>query len=225
MINLRKQKGIFISVEGPEFSGKTMLIKNLQVSGLPFDIKTTREPGGTERGQILRGWVTNPIGAFANNQNLRAMGFAMDRAMHIHDLILPNLQEGKVVITDRYIDSSFVLQGLIQGLPIEEIKYTNCYANSITDISYILPEKTIFVDITEEEAIVRSKSRAEGNLMDEEFMPRFKEIRNAYLELARKDPKRYIILNGVGSFEEVQERFNSVILEIIQEHRPELIER
>ncbi len=223
MINLKNEEGIFISVEGPEFSGKSTFINNLSQSTLPFDVRTTREPGGTDRGAILRGWVTNPTGAFADNHNLRAMGFAMDRAIHIHEVILPALKEGKVVVSDRYIDSSFVLQGLIQGTPIEEIKYTNGYANRVTNIDDIMPTKTIFVDITEQDAIERSKTRGTGNLMDDEFMPRFTEIRNGYLELARKDPNRYVILDGRGTIEEVQKRFNETIVEIVSEYRPNLI--
>src|SRR5690606_7615440 len=109
---------VFLSVEGPEFSGKSTLINNFKEQFSNMNLIITKEPGGTTRGRILREWVTNPTGAFENNTNLRAMGFAMDRALHIHEIIAPSLKEGKIVITDRYIDSSYVLQGIIQNVQL-----------------------------------------------------------------------------------------------------------
>lgn len=221
-INLRNMKGILISVEGPEFSGKTSIIKEFSKDST-LNLLTTFEPGATERGKILREWVTNPIGAFKDNQNLRAMGFAMDRAVHIFERIIPALEEGKVVITDRYIDSSYVLQGIIQNKPLTEIDYFNCTANSITNIQNILPLKTIYIDITEEVALERFKKRGNANLMDIEFMERFNDIRNAYLEIARKSPDRYIILNGNDTLENIQNRFSTIVKNVIKEYKPELI--
>lgn len=223
-LNLRNLPGVFISVEGPEFSGKTTYIKNCKET-LNLNIKTTREPGATERGKILRDWVTNPIGAFSNNQNLRAMGFAMDRALHIHEVIKPSLEEGLVLITDRYIDSSYVLQGLIQGQPIEEINYVNGYANEVTDINNILPHKTIYVDISQETANERRKMRGDSNLMDIEFMEKFNQIRYSYLDLAKANKDRYIVIDGNGTIEEVTKVFNETILNIVQEIRPNLLNK
>jgi dTMP kinase len=222
MINLSELPGLFLSIEGPEYSGKTTLLENF-VKTTKLDIVTTREPGGTTNAEVIRGMLVNPTGALMHNQQLRAMLFAVARAFHVYDFIMKELENEKIVITDRYIDSSYVLQGIIQNKSLEEINFFNCQANNIgIDINNILPIKTIYIDIVEQTAIERSSKRGIQNLMDEEFAKRFNDIRNGYLELARKNPQRYIVLDGNKSENELLEDFTSTINSIISEFRPKL---
>lgn len=217
-LNFKNLEGIFISVEGNEYSGKSTLVRNAkeQLSFKNIETFITKEPGATERGSILREWVTNPTGAFAENHHLRAMGFAMDRAIHVHEFIYPHLKEGNLVISDRYIDSSYVLQGILQGRTIKEINFFNEKANNISNIRNIYPYKTIFINTNEDTAIKRSKKRIESNLMDTEFMKKFQEIKNAYLYLAELFPDRFIIIDGNAEQEVVQGIFNQTIIDIVQ---------
>lgn len=215
-MDFSKESGTFITVEGPEFSGKTTAVQSFyQKYKNLMSLQVTREPGGTDKGNVIRNWVTNLEGPFKTNQKLSTMGFAMDRAFHIHDVILPALKNGDLVISDRYIDSSFVLQGMIGDiktqLGVENIMEINKLANNVSNIKNILPFKTILFDVSEETALERLKERGNSNQMDIEFMDKFTEIREAYLHLAEHYSERYIILDANGTKEETFAKFEEIL--------------
>ena len=195
-------RGKFITFEGIDGSGKTtqlrMLASDLRVKGA--NVITTMEPGGTPLGRRLRG-------AFLETEeNVSPLAelllFAADRAQHVELLIKPSLEEGKIVISDRYADATFAYQGAGRGFP-------ETLVNQIIKIATggLKPDLTLFFDVAVERALSRTHSRdAAGekkNRMDLETTDFYNRVREGYLKTAAKEKKRFRIIDGNKSVSEV----------------------
>ncbi len=175
-----------------------MLADVLRSSGL--DVITTREPGGTTLGKHLREAFLETTETVAPMAELLA--FAADRAQHVEYLIKPAVAKGKIVISDRYADATFAYQGAGRGFAEDKVNQVIALA---TD--GLKPDLTLFFDISVETATarmhVRDESQAKKNRMDEETAEFYKRVRKAYLGIAGREPKRFLIVDANGTIDEI----------------------
>ncbi len=202
---------LFVTIEGPEGSGKTsaMRIVKEKLENVGYSVVTTREPGGTEIGEQIRNVILDPKNTEMDSRT-EALLYAASRRQHLIEKIWPSLKEGKIVFCDRYLDSSLAYQGIARGLGVEQILEVNSYATEGT-----FPDLTVLFDIDPLlglERINKNKNR-EVNRLDMEKISFHKQVRNGYLELSRRFPDRYFVVDASLPLEEV----SSVVFEKITE--------
>lgn len=193
--------GLFVTFEGCEGSGKTtqveMLAAYLRAAG--HDVMVTREPGGTAVGERIRELLLAPEhdGMTARTE---ALLFAADRAQKVDELIRPALLEGKVVLSDRYVDSSLAYQGVGRGLGAAAVRDLNEWATNA-----LAPDLTFYLDVPYEVALARMAGRPEDRIErePEQFHAR---VRKAYLALAERYASRMVQLDATDTPEAVSER-------------------
>ena len=192
---------MFITLEGPECSGKTTAVeaavKALEAKG--YQIVRTREPGGTPIAEQIRNVILDKANTKMDPRT-EALLYAASRRQHLVEKVWPALKEGKIVICDRYLDSSLAYQGGARGLGVENILNVNMFATENT-----FPDLTLLFDITPEEGLKRISANAdrEVNRLDLEKLEFHHKVRNTFLELAKRYPERYVIIDASKSREEV----------------------
>ena len=187
-----------------------MLAYELADRGL--DLVTTCEPGGTPLGRMLRQAFLESAENVVPMAEL--LSFAADRAQHVEALIRPALTAGKIVISDRYADATFAYQGAGRGFPIEKVEQVIELATG-----GLKPDLTLFFDITVGEAIRRMSDRDEAhtkkNRMDEETAEFYSQVRDAYLGIAEREPRRFHIIDGAKSAEEIHQQVIDEVLKAL----------
>lgn len=189
-------KGFFITIEGGEGSGKGTVISKLKEKYPEFVF--TREPGGTKISEQIREIIVGK-----DNTELvpeaEALLFAAARAQHMYEKIIPALEDGKVVVSDRFIDSNFAYQGFARGLGMHRIMQANELA-----VGNHMPNMTIYLDIEPEIAFKRiAENNRETNRLDLESMEFHKKVRAGYFAVAEMHQKRYRIVNANQTPEKV----------------------
>ena len=185
---------MFITIEGPEGSGKTTatnrVVEELIKRG--YDVVRTREPGGTPIAEQIRNVILDKQNT-AMDPRAEALLYAAARRQHLVEKIWPATKEGKLVICDRYIDSSLAYQGGARGLGIQEIIDINMFA---TDNTW--PDLTILFDIEPEIGLARIAKNVdrEVNRLDLEKIEFHKKVRETFLLLAEKQPERFIVIDA-----------------------------
>lgn len=201
---------MFITLEGPEGSGKTTAVeaavKALEAKG--YQIVRTREPGGTPIAEQIRNVILDKANTNMDPRT-EALLYAASRRQHLVEKVWPALKEGKIVICDRYLDSSLAYQGGARGLGVENILNVNMFATENT-----FPDLTLLFDITPEEGLKRISANAdrEVNRLDLEKLEFHHKVRNTFLELAKRYPERYVIIDASKSREEVADATLEAIL-------------
>jgi len=194
---------MFITLEGPEGSGKTTAVEYAvnHLIEMGYEIVRTREPGGTPIAEQIRNVILDK-GNTAMDSRTEALLYAASRRQHLVEKVWPALKEGKIVICDRYLDSSLAYQGGARGLGIDEVLNINLFATENT-----WPDLTLLFDIKPEIGLARiaSNSDREVNRLDLEKLDFHNLVRNTFLELAKRYPDRYVIINASKSREEVAE--------------------
>jgi len=194
-------KGYFITFEGTDGSGKTSVIKEVEkhFKSLGYQVLVTREPGGIRISEKIRDVL---LGREYPEMDPRteALLFAASRRQHLVEKILPALESNKIVLCDRYVDSSLVYQGIARGLGIDEVFEINQFA-----IENHLPDLTIFVDVTPEVALARvfSNENREVNRLDLETKKFHDMTYHGYQTLLMKFPNRIIAINGNDTIQNV----------------------
>jgi dTMP kinase len=194
--------GKFITFEGIDGSGKSTQLKMLDpvLRSKGVDLIITREPGGTALGRALREAFLETTEQVAPMAEL--LSFAADRAQHVEFLIKPAVATGRVVISDRYADATFAYQGAGRGFPEDKVLQVIELATG-----GLKPDLTLFFDIEVTEAINRMAARDEAdtkrNRMDDETAEFYTRVRNSYLDIAKREPERFKVLNASGSIEEI----------------------
>lgn len=192
---------MFITLEGPEGSGKTTAVEYAvnKLKEMGYEIVRTREPGGTPIAEEIRNVILDK-----NNTKMdprtEALLYAASRRQHLVEKVWPSLKEGKIVICDRYLDSSLAYQGGARGLGIDEVLNINLFATENT-----WPDLTLLFDIAPEEGLKRIASNAnrEVNRLDLEKLEFHHKVRESFLLLAKRYPDRYIIIDASKDREEV----------------------
>lgn len=189
MINL------FITFEGIDGSGKSLMIKLTaeKLCERGFDVLTTREPGGSNMGQSIRKMILDsPPGQM--DKRTETLLFAADRSLHVSTVIKPALANNQIVISDRYIDSSFAYQGSGRELSSEDIRSINLFA-----IDGLLPDLTFLLDLPVEHAFARIRRKRDR--MEQEDMDFFRRTAAAYRELASAEPQRFVVIDATQNIE------------------------
>lgn len=200
-------KGFFIVFEGIDGVGKTtqvqLLADALVRQGYPVTV--TREPGGTGVGERIRTLLLDPAIA-GLHPVAEALFYAGVRAEHVARKIRPALASGQVVISDRFIDSSLAYQGYGRGLNLELLHRVNELSTG-----GLVPELTLLLDMPEEEALTRLSGAADR--IEQENLAFFARVRWGYLQLAGKEPNRYLILDGRLTYKELHRRILNAVEE------------
>ena len=201
---------MFITIEGPEGSGKTTAVdtavKELEKMG--YQIVRTREPGGTPIAEQIRNVILDKNNV-AMDQRTEALLYAASRRQHLVEKVWPALKEGKIVICDRYLDSSLAYQGGARGLGIDNILSVNNFATEGT-----FPDLTLLFDLQPELGLARiaANSNREVNRLDLEKLDFHRKVRETFLELARRYPERFVVIDASQSKEEVAKKTLEVML-------------
>jgi dTMP kinase len=193
--------GLFISFEGIDGVGKSTQADLLEewLISQNKDVIRTLEPGGTDVGVEIRKILLHHKGDLA--PRAEAALFAADRAHHVASKIRPALESGKIVITDRYFDSSVAYQGAGRDLSRTEVRDLSLWA-----VGGLLPDLTVLLDLPAEQASARrSTSGTEPDRLEKEKADFFETVRSAYLDLAKAEPQRFLVVDASVSVEQMQE--------------------
>ena len=201
---------MFITLEGPEGSGKTTAVNAAvrELEKLGYSIVRTREPGGTPIAEQIRNVILDKANT-AMDPRTEALLYAASRRQHLVEKVWPAVKEGKIVICDRYLDSSLAYQGGARGLGIDNILNINMFATEGT-----FPDLTLLFDIEPEIGLARIAANAtrEVNRLDLEKLEFHKSVRNTFLDLAKRYPDRFVVIDASKSQEEVAKATLDVIL-------------
>jgi dTMP kinase len=196
-------RGILISFEGSEGSGKSTQIAHLaeQLQAAGREVVSTREPGGTEIGEQVRNIIVHNSRGDEMCAETELLLFAAARAQLVRELIAPNLMKGVIVLCDRYIDSSTVYQGVARNLSLDPVQQINKFA-----VGNVLPDLTVVLDVPTEVSMARIHQRASDlpNRMERENIDFYKKVRDGYILLARSLPKRFFVVDGTLAEEKVR---------------------
>lgn len=194
------KKSAFITLEGINFSGKSTqaerLLSRLHESGL--DPLFLREPGGTVLSERVREILLNR-GEITIGAKSELLLFLAARAQLVDDLIIPSLESGRIVICDRFFDSTFAYQGFARGLPVEKIREINTFATS-----GLVPDLTLLFDLPVEVAQGRGAGLSSGgDRLENEVAEFHRRVRDGYLQLVRTEPMRIKVIDASGSLDVV----------------------
>ena len=206
--------GTFITLEGGEGTGKTTVIKLVQekLEKEGHEIVLTREPGGTKIAEQIRGIILDKSNTEITGM-CEALLFAAARAQHVEELVRPCLKEGKIVISDRYFDSNFVYQGILQNIGVDKLYDLNMVATN-----KLIPDLTILFDldpVVGQRRIAANKGR-EVNRLDVKGMEYHQKIRAGYLEVAKKYSDRIKVIDASKSPDEIAEEVYKLIKKVIK---------
>lgn len=210
-------KGLFITLEGPEGAGKTtnrqFLADRLQQAG--YEVVLTREPGGTPLAEQIRELLlaehSEPV---AVDTELLLMFAA--RAQHLQQRILPALQQGKIVLCDRFTDATYAYQGGGRGISAERIGILESFVQGT-----LRPDLTLLFDLPVAAGMARARQRGRLDRFEQEHQQFFEAVRTTYLQRARDSVERFRIINAALPLNEVQQQ----LLPVLQEIRELLHER
>ena len=199
-------RGVFITFEGGDGSGKSTQIQSVRdwFESRGREVIVTREPGGTELGTEIRRLVQN--GPEDVDARTEALLYAADRAYHVATVIRPALERGAVVLGDRYIDSSLAYQGAARSLGVDEIASLSAWATQ-----GLYPSLTFLLDLPPE---VGARRRTDApDRMERESMDFHERVRHEYLRLADAEPERIVVIDAVGTVDEVFSEIRGVLVE------------
>jgi len=204
--------GIFITFEGPEGAGKTTVL-NMLADQLE-DVLITREPGGIDIAEQIRKVILAKENT-AMDPRTEALLYAAARRQHLVEKVKPALESGKLVLCDRFVDSSLAYQGYARGLGIDEVLSINEFA-----IGKMMPELTLYFDIEPELGLKRiSKNKGrEVNRLDLETIEFHHKVHEGYLLLLNRFPDRIVKVNASREIEEVLQETKTIIKERIQQY-------
>ncbi|NHC42378.1 dTMP kinase [Bacillus sp. MM2020_1] len=209
-------RGIFITFEGPDGAGKSTIID--MVAKQFENVLLTREPGGIDIAEQIRAVILNKENT-AMDPRTEALLYAAARRQHLIEKVRPALDEGKIVLCDRFVDSSLAYQGYARGLGIEEVFAINQFA-----IENLMPELTIYFEIEPElglERINKNKGR-EINRLDLENLEFHQKVSEGYQLLIKRFPDRIRCIDASGTVEEVFQETLKIIEEKLSQKKPSL---
>lgn len=192
-------RGLFITLEGPDGSGKSTIIKllgdYLKDKGIEFIM--TREPGGTLIGEEIRNIVLDEKNTQMGFET-EALLYAAARGQHVHEKILPSLEAGKLVLCERFMLSSLAYQGVGRGLGIENVKAINDFA-----IRGVYPDLILFFHVDPELTLERKIGHLGGDRLEQEGNDFHRNVYEGYMELLNMYPKNIKVIDATKSIEEV----------------------
>lgn len=206
-------KGIFITFEGGEGAGKTSILQSVaqKLTRSGYDVITTREPGGIHIAEKIRSIILNPSHTEMDART-EALLYAAARRQHLVEKVFPALEQGKIVLCDRFIDSSLAYQGYARDLGIDEVFSINQFA-----IQNAMPDLTLFFDIAPEKGLARiaANENRERNRLDLENIHFHKKVYEAYQILIARFPERIQVINADQTFDIVEKDSLSLITQFL----------
>jgi len=194
------RNGLFISFEGPDGCGKSTQVKlfaqYLKEQGK--DVVLTREPGGTPISEKIRSVILDPENKEESDVTEMLL-FAAARAQHVSQLIKPSVEVGKIVLCDRFVDSSIAYQAYGRGLG-EQVEIVNSYA-----IQGFLPDITFLLMISAEEGRKRNVKAEKTDRLEQEAIELHQKVFDGYKKIAEKNKDRFVVIDASKSIEEVFE--------------------
>ncbi len=198
---------MFITLEGPEGSGKTShippLVEYLRSKG--YKVFPTREPGGTSIGEQVRE-VIHSLKNIEMHPRAETLLYQAARAQIVEQVIRPKLNEGFVVLCDRYADSTIAYQGYGHQQDLGQVRALVEYATG-----GLTPEMTVLLDVDVEIGLKRKKKENEWNRLDAFDLEFHKRVRAGYLDMASREPKRWVVVEAGRGWDEVQEGLRQII--------------
>ena len=204
--------GIFITLEGPDGSGKTTQIAYLRTlfEREGFTVVQTREPGGTPIADRIRSLILDPAHREMTART-EALLYMAARAQHTAELIRPALHRGAVVISDRYTDSTLVYQGVARGLPQEALVWLNRFATED-----LVPDLTLLLDGDSGNLAQRVADRGNRDRLDSEGLEFHQRVRAGFLRLAEQHPDRFRVIDGEQPVENVRRAIEKCVMEFLR---------
>lgn len=206
-------KGLFITIEGNDGSGKSTVIASLkkELAKLNVDVCYSREPGGSYVAEKIREVILDNDN-IAMDDKTEALLYAASRRQHLKETVFPALEEGKIVVCDRFIDSSLTYQGIARGLGVDEVYNMNMFATE-----GFMPHLTIYLLVDPKVGLERKSNQKELDRLEHEKLEFHEKVYNGYLMLADRFKDRVKIVNGNVTIEEECKAVNDIILNFIKE--------
>jgi len=198
---------MFITLEGPEGSGKTSQLPKLAeyIQQRGFDVLTTREPGGTSISEQIR-TVLHNLENKEMNPRTEILLFQASRAQLVEQVIRPHLDKGGVVLSDRYADSTLAYQGYGHQIDIEPLKVLVTFATG-----GLKPNLTILLDVDVETGLRRKELKGEWNRLDAYDLDFHQRVRRGYFSLVQAEPERWVVIDASQSPKKVQEDMRQAV--------------
>lgn len=207
------EKGIFITVEGPDGSGKTTQVealeKNLKRFG--YDVLRTREPGGCPISEKIRSVILD-VANIGMSDMTEALLYAAARAQHVAQVIRPAVAAGRMVLCDRFVDSSITYQGGGRGLGTQTVSGINAYA-----VDGMMPDVTVYLDIGHKEALKRRLGATAPDRIEIETEAFHARVETAYKDLIKENADRYLVVDARGEKETIAQDCLSKLLKRLGE--------
>jgi dTMP kinase len=197
---------MFITFEGGEGSGKTSLIKYIKKALSTYDIVSTREPGGSVVAEAIRDVVLNPKYEGVTPYT-EALLYAASRAQHLDEVVIPAIKANKLVLCDRYLDSSLAYQGYARELGFDFVLSINQYA------LFHMPDITFYIDIEPKLGLSRINQRQDLDRLDQESIDFHDKVREGYNKVLETYPDRVIRIDGDRTIEEIAHEIITIIKE------------
>lgn len=201
---------MFITFEGSEGSGKTTqyrrVVDALRAAG--HDVVATREPGGTPIAEEIRSVLLSPRAGFPMDHRAEALLFSAARAQHVAELIRPALAAGKIVVCDRFYDSTLAYQGFGYGLDLDALRQITAFATA-----GLVPDLTIYLDCPVEEGLRRRRGTGaeELNRLDALALEFYRRVEQGFQALMRAQPERWVAVDATGTPDEVFARIAAAL--------------
>lgn len=210
-------RGYFVSFEGPDGAGKSTVLKEV-LNQIGSELKTqylvTREPGGSKIAEKIRDIILDPANDKMDNKT-EALLYAASRSQHVEEIIRPALKEGKVVFSDRYVDSSLAYQGAGRDLGIQEVKQINDFATDKLD-----PDLTFFLDLAPEVGLKRIEKLRPGqeDRLEQENLAFHKKVYAGFLKVKEMYPERLVTVDATQPIDQVVAQ----VIATLKQRMPEL---
>jgi dTMP kinase len=212
------RRGAFVVFEGGDGSGKSTQIRLLRsaIERAGWDVLITREPGGTTIGEGIRE-VLLSTGSSEMSDRTEALLYAAARAQHVDEVIRPAIEEGRVVLCDRFVDSSIVYQGIARGLGGRAVADLNAWATGD-----LRPDLIVLLDVDPEEGLRRAADGGEPDRLEAAGLDFHRTVADAYRRRAELEPDRYLVLDAVRPVEQLHHTLRDAVLAQLADHRYDL---
>lgn len=200
-----KPHGKLISFEGSEGSGKSTQITRLaaHLQKMKRDVVSVREPGGTEIGEQIRNIIVHNSKGDEMCAETELLLFTAARAQLVREVIAPALAKGTIVLSDRFLDSSTVYQGIGRNLALDPVHQINRFA-----VGNVMPDLTVIIDVPTDVSLSRIRQRASDvpDRMERENIDFYNKVREGYLLLARSMPERFVVIDGTKGEDVIEKK-------------------
>lgn len=205
--------GKFIVFEGPDGSGKTTILKNIKelLINEGYDIETVREPGGTAISEKIREIIIDNVHKEMSAKT-ESLLFAASRAQLVAEKIMPDLDKGKIILSDRFVLSSLTYQGVGRDLGVDQVAMINDFATA-----GLRPDLTIFFNLDYKTALTRKRANFTADRLESEDFDFHKKIFDAYLDVADKYKEEIKTVDASQSIDEVTDQVYKLIKELLED--------